>query len=484
MDVDENEGGNVRTPTPSPSRRWLLSAYLLVTAAGVCLFFLIRARGERLVAPPPATSASSFVAAAPADTLLRLLVALVVVIVAARALGVLCRLVRQPPVMGEILAGLLLGPSLLGQVAPQLSVLLFPPSVTPLLGVLAQVGVLLYMFLVGLELDTRLLREKTHTTVAISHASILVPFLLGSGLALWLYPALSRSDVSFTAFALFMGISMSVTAFPVLARILTDRGLQHSRVGTVALTCAAVDDVTAWCLLAFVVGVIHGEVSGAGWTLGLTLLYIAAMFLLGRPLAARFAARYEGGRAPGQQAMAVVCIVLLLSSLATQIIGIHTLFGAFLLGAIIPHDSTLARTLRERLQDFVVVMLLPAFFALTGLRTRLDLIDPGLWPMCGAIILVACLGKFGGSALAARLTGMEWRDSAALGILMNTRGLMQLIVLSIGLDLQVISPTLFAMLVLMAMVTTFATTPVLDLLTRHARQKGEEVPQPCLPQPR
>jgi Kef-type K+ transport system membrane component KefB len=456
-----------------------------MTAAGVGLFFVIRAYGEGLAAPLPAGHAAIGPAAVAAhgNPLLRVLVALVTILAASRAMGILFRAVRQPPVIGEIVAGLLLGPSLLGKLAPGVAAALFPASILPMLGLLAQVGVLLYMFVVGLELNTDLLRERTQATVAISHAGILLPFLLGSALALWIYPLLASRDVPFTGFALFMGVSMSVTAFPVLARILTDRGLQSTRMGTVALTCAAVNDVTAWCLLAFVVGMVRAQVAGAGVTALLTLLYVAAMFALVRPLARRFVARYEGLEAPGQPMMAAVCLLLLLSSLATEFIGIHTLFGAFLVGAVIPHDSSVARLLRDRLHDVVVVLLLPAFFAFTGLRTRIDLIHGRQWLLFGAILFVACAGKFGGSALAARLTGIRWRDAAALGVLMNTRGLMELIVLNIGLDLGIISPTLFAMLVLMAVATTFATTPVLDALIRQAWRDEALVAESPVPKP-
>ncbi len=377
---------------------------------------------------------------------------------------------KEPPVIGEVLAGILLGPSLLGQAAPGVMAFLFPAFAVSALGILAQIGVVLFLFLVGLELNTDHLQDRAHTSVAISNASILLPFLLGSLLALLLYPLLSSSDVTFTAFALFLGVSMSVTAFPVLARILTDRGIQRSRLGVIALTCAAVDDVTAWCLLAFVVGVVHARLGGAALTVGLTLVYLLVMFLVVRPLLVRFTQRCEEARGPEQQVMAVIAISLLLSCLATEAIGIHALFGAFLLGAIIPHDSWVARTLTEKLHDFVVVMLLPAFFALTGLRTQISLIAGSQWLLCALIIFVAFAGKFGGSSLAARLTGLSWRDSAALGILMNTRGLMELIVLNIGLDLKVISPRLFAMMVIMAVVTTFATTPILDRLILRKRQ--------------
>lgn len=413
------------------------------------------------------------------DPLLQVLVALLVVIAASRAVGALFRRFHQPAVIGEVLAGLLLGPSLLGRVAPAVSSAVFPESVIPPLGIIAQLGVLLFMFVVGLELNTELLREKTQATMVISLTGIVMPFLLGAALAFGLYPTLSSRDVTFTAFSLFLGISMSVTAFPVLARILRDRQLHRSRMGALALTCAAIGDVTAWCLLALVVGVIQSRVHGAALTALLTMLYLAVMLVLVRPLVRRFVQRHEQSGAPEHGMMAPIAIALLLSSLATEFIGIHTLFGAFMLGAIIPHDSALARTLTHKLEEFVVVMLLPAFFAFTGLRTQIGLIHGEQWLICGLIILVACAGKFGGSAVAARLTGMTWRDAAALGILMNTRGLMELIVLNIGLDLGVISPTLFAMLVVMAVVTTFATTPVLDALNRH--ELPREAPEAGVP---
>jgi Kef-type K+ transport system membrane component KefB len=376
--------------------------------------------------------------------------------------------IGQPPVIGEVVAGILLGPSLLGWLWPGATAFLLPPSVAPHLGVVAQLGVILYMFLVGLDLNAGLIREKAHTTVLVSHVSIVVPFVLGAGLALVLYPKLSTSNVPFTSFALFLGVAMSITAFPVLARILTDRGMSKTPLGMIALTCAATDDATAWCLLAFVVGVARSEVGGALLVMGLTLGYLILMLLVVRPAVRWLLARTRGEHV-SQGAIALTLGGLLLSSLATEAIGIHALFGAFLFGAIIPHDSPLARTLTRKLHDLVTILLLPAFFAFTGMRTQIGLVAGWEnWLLCGLIILVATLGKFGGSLAAARFTGMGWRDSAALGILMNTRGLMELIVLNIGYDLGVISPTLFAMMVLMALVTTFATTPILQLLRTQA----------------
>jgi Kef-type K+ transport system membrane component KefB len=343
--------------------------------------------------------------------------------------------------------------------------------------VVAQVGVILFMFLVGLELDTRLLKERSHSTLAISHASIVLPFLLGSGLALVLYPLLSTQQVGFTNFALFMGVSMSVTAFPVLARILTDRGMQRSKLGVVALACAAVDDATAWCLLAIVVGIVRARASDSLLTLALTLVYVTTMLAAVRPIVRRLVHRQELVGKLSRSATATVFIGLLLSALATEAIGIHALFGAFVLGAIIPHESRLAQEIIRKLEDLVIVLLLPAFFAFTGMRTQIGLLEGATdWLFCGVIILVACLGKFGGSAIAARLSGLGWHESAALGVLMNTRGLMELIVLNLGLDLGVISPRLFAMLVIMAVVTTLMTTPALQLLYRSKKLDGALAP--------
>jgi K+:H+ antiporter len=444
---------------------------------GVALFLLVRRYGETLSARAPAAVASaapSATSAAPPDTVLHLLLALAAVVVIGRLLGFALRAVGQPPVIGEVVAGILLGPSLLGRLAPELASYILPASVAPFLNIVAQLGVVAYMFLVGLELNVDVVRERAHATVATSHASIVLPFVLGSVLALLLYPRLATSDVSFTSFALFMGVAMSVTAFPVLARILKDRRMTQTELGAVALACAAADDLTAWCLLAFVVGVTQAEIESAAWVAVLTLAFIAAMFFVARPIVARLVARSRDAE-PALDVLAVALVGLLVSALITEHIGVHAIFGAFLFGAIIPHDSRVARTLIDKLEVFVTVLLLPAFFALTGMRTEIGLLS-GLaeWLLCGLIIVVATAGKFGGTLAAARLTGMKWRDAASLGILMNTRGLMELVVLNVGLDLGVISPRLFTMMVIMALVTTLTTTPVLELIglgsvTRLAR---------------
>lgn len=430
--------------------------------AAIAILFLICRQGETLQAPsnPNVTVLAPGVAEAP-NVLLRVLVALTAVIIVGLILAKCFAYLGQPPVIGEVIAGILLGPSLLG---PEASALILPTTIAPFLGVIAQLGVILYMFTVGLSLQGERLKHRARAAVAISHAGIVVPFLLGALLALNLYPQLSSREVPFTSFALFMGVAMSITAFPVLARILTDRGMMQTELGILAVSCAATDDVTAWCLLAFVVAVAKSRPDQGFMVVAATLAYIGAMVLLVRPFLRRVIAPWESEHLP-RSAVAFVFVALLLSALATEAIGIHAIFGAFLLGAVIPADSGVARILSRQLESVVTVLLLPAFFAFTGMRTRIDLLSSlDQWLMCGLIILVATVGKFGGTVVAARLAGLDWRSTMALGTLMNTRGLMELIVLNIGLDLQVISPVLFAMMVFMALTTTMITAPVLRWL--------------------
>jgi len=458
------------------SRVILFYAASLVVAVGI--FLLIRFAGLRISSPLAAQPQGIPATSPPAETpsvLLRVLLALVVIVIAARILGAAFRWLHQPQVMGEVVAGLLLGPSFLGWMAPQLSSQLLPSAIAPFLAVIAQVGVILFMFLVGLELDTNLLRQRTRATIAISHTSIVVPFLLGAGLALWLYPRFAGGAISFTAFALFIGVAMSVTAFPVLARILTDTKIQTSRMGALALACAAVDDVTAWCLLALVVGVARAQPGRVLLTVAAAIAFILFVLVIARKGAVWLVRRQTSLGTTTHPMFAIVCVSLLISALLTERIGIHALFGAFLLGAIVPHDSQLARDIREKSEDLVVVLFLPVFFAFTGMRTQVGLLqEPADWLVCLLIILVASFGKFGGTFFAARLTGSDSREAASLGILMNTRGLMELVVLNVGLDLGVLSPALFAMFVLMAVVTTLATTPILQALSspRRLAQSG------------
>jgi Kef-type K+ transport system membrane component KefB len=354
---------------------------------------------------------------------LHVLVALAVIVATTRVVGNLFRRIGQPAVIGELVGGILLGPSLLGWVAPVLAAWLFPAAVLPLLRLHAQAGVIFFMFLVGLELDGQLIRRSGRATIFISYASIILPFVLGYALAHVLYWRLAPPDVQFTPFALFIGVSMSITAFPVLARILRDRGLQRTPMGHLAMACAAVNDVTAWCLLALAVGISEF----GGWASA-----IAHM-----------------------------------PAVVAEHLSHYAIFAAFLAGALMPKKARLGGALHDRLAGILSMLFLPVFFAFSGLRTHVGLISGAAnWGLCAAIIAVACAGKFGGGVMAARLTGIGWRDSVALAVLMNTRGLVELVVLNIGLDLGVISPALFTMLVIMALVTTFMTSPLLMSLLR------------------
>jgi len=380
-----------------------------------------------------------------------------------RLLGFGARFLRQPMVIAEIVAGIALGPSLLGKVWPSASAILFPPAAAPALGVVSQFGLILFMFTIGVDFDPKLLAGRGRASVAISHASIVVPFALGALLAQMIHTRLSNPGVPLSSFTLFLGAAMSITAFPVLARILAERRLLDTQVGALALACAAVDDVTAWCILAFVVAVVrYSGMTSAMITTALAAAYIAVLIAVVRPLLKRVAERATARGEVTENQLALVWFAALLSAAVTEWIGIHALFGAFALGAVIPSTNGFSRMVADKTGNVVLVLLLPLFFAYSGLRTEIGLIQGGGdWAICGLIVFVACAGKFGGSTIAARLSGMPLREATAIGILMNTRGLMELIILNIGLDLGVISPKLFAMMVLMALFTTFATTPLL-----------------------
>jgi Kef-type K+ transport system membrane component KefB len=396
-----------------------------------------------------------------------LLVQIAAVVIAARGVGLLFRRIGQPQVVGEMAAGILLGPSFLGWIAPAVSARLFPADSLGFLNSISQVGLLVFMFLVGLELNPRLLRGRGPTAVVTSHASIVVPFVLGALLSLQLYPRLSDRSVGFTGFALFMGAAMSVTAFPVLARILSERGLLRTRVGTVTLACAAVDDVTAWCILAVVVAIVGARGGGVPpWaTIAGAAAYVALMVLVVRRALAWLERRFERDGRVTQDVLGAILLVVLASAWATEALGVHALFGAFLAGAVMPKGDAFVAALTGKLEDVTVVLLLPLFFAFTGLRTQIGLVRGAeMWGWCALVVGVAVVGKFGGSTAAARLTGMRWREAAAIGTLMNTRGLMELVILNIGLDIGVISPAVFAMMVLMALATTFMTSPLLELV--------------------
>ena len=401
-----------------------------------------------------------------------LLLQIIVIIVVAKLFGAVFRRIGQPPVMGEMVAGIALGPSILGLVSPQISVFLFPQASMVTLGVFSQVGVVLFMFIVGMELDLQHLRERASSAVMVSHASIVVPFLLGAALALLLYPSFAPPNTPFTAFALFMGIAMSITAFPVLARILKDRGLTQSALGNTALACASIDDVTAWCMLAFVIAVVKARgFADSVLTLVLTFLFVVVMLLLLKPRIEAFIIRRIENEKHSRLMMAGILAFALACAWFTETIGIHALFGGFLAGVVIPSSSSVQEFLKDKIEGFSSTALLPLFFVFTGLRTQITLLnDWKSWLTCLAIIVVAVVGKLVGSMLMARWTRMSWRDSFVIGVLMNTRGLIELVVLNIGYDLGILSARIFVMMVIMALATTFMTTPLLRLVKQGKAQ--------------
>ena len=443
---------------------------LVIFVAGV---WLILATGSRLQPVPVATPSSP----APSGNILWenfrtplsiLLMQIVVILTMAGLFRRLFRRIHQPPVMGEMVAGIVLGPSVLGLIYPPALAFLFPPSSLETLRLLSQIGVVLFMFIVGTELNIRYVRERGSAAVMISHASIIVPFLLGTALSLFLYRELAAPGTSFNAFALFIGVAMSITAFPVLARILEDRRLSQTTLGSIALTCAAVDDVTAWCILALVIALVKSAgLASSAMTILLTLVFALAMFFLVRPQLARVI-KEPASQSHRRGLIPIILGFLLACALLTETIGIHALFGAFVAGVVMPPSSEFRIFLKDKLEAFGSYALLPLFFAFTGLRMQVGLLnDVEGWLLCAVIILVAIVGKLGGSMLMSRWTGMTWSRSFSIGVLMNTRGLVELVVLNIGYDLGILQGRIFTMMVLMALVTTFMTGPLLSLVQTH-----------------
>lgn len=397
------------------------------------------------------------------------------IILVSRIFGYIFNKIGQPTVIGEIVAGIVLGPSLLGLFFPEFSGFIFPKGSLPNLQFLSQVGLILFMFVIGMELDLKVLRNQAHDAVVISHASIVIPYFLGMSLAYYMYEDFAPDNISFLSFALFMGIAMSITAFPVLARVIQERDLTKTKLGSIAITCAAADDVTAWCILAAVIAIVKaGTFVSALYTIALSMLYVLTMIFVVQPVLKKVGEVYSERETISKTIVAVAFLILLASAYLAEIIGIHALFGAFLAGVIMPPNFSFRRVMMEKIEDVSLVLLLPLFFVFTGLRTQIGLLnETHLWSACGLIILTAVAGKFGGSTFAARVVGQNWKESLSIGALMNTRGLMELIVLNIGYDLGVLTPEVFAMLVIMALVTTFMTGPALDLINyvfpeRHA----------------
>lgn len=407
-----------------------------------------------------------------------LLAQIITIIFAARLFGWICKKIGQPTVIGEIIAGIVLGPSLVGWYFPDFFGTLFPKESLGNLQFLSQIGLILFMFVVGMELDLKALRNKAHDAVVISHASIIFPFALGMGLAYFIYETFAPAGIPFSAFALFLGIAMSITAFPVLARIVQERGIHKTRLGTIVITCAAADDITAWCILAAVIAIVKaGSFISALYIIGLAALYVLLMLKVVRPFLKRVGDLSASRENLSKPIVAIFFLTLVISAYTTEIIGIHALFGAFMAGAIMPENTKFRNIFIEKVEDVSLVLLLPLFFVFTGLRTQIGLLnDPYHWWIAALIIAVAVTGKFIGSAVAAKVVGQTWKDSLSIGALMNTRGLMELVVLNIGYDLGVLTPEVFAMMVIMALVTTFMTGPALDLINWSFRKKDGKAP--------
>ncbi len=398
---------------------------------------------------------------------------IVTILIVSRIFAFIFRKIHQPTVIGEIIAGIALGPSLLGMLFPEFSSAIFPENSLGNLSLLSQVGLILFMFMVGMELDIKVIQNKVRDAVVVSNAGILIPFTLGIGLAYFIYENFAPKGVPFLSFGLFLGLAMSITAFPVLARIVQERGMHRTRIGTLVITCAAADDITAWCLLAAIIAIAKaGSFLSSLYVILLAIGYVIIMIKVVRPFLKRVGDLHDSRENMSKQVVAIFFLTLLISSYTTEIIGIHALFGAFLAGTIMPENSKFRNIFIQKIEDVALVLLLPLFFVFTGLRTQIGLLnDIYLWKITGLIILVAISGKFIGSAIASKIMGQNWRDSLTIGALMNTRGLMELVVLNIGYDLGILSPEVFSMMVIMALVTTFMTGPALDLIERIFKPK-------------
>jgi Kef-type K+ transport system membrane component KefB len=405
----------------------------------------------------------------PADLVGELLRAAVVVVGAAGVLGLAARAVGQSAVIGEMLAGVLVGPSVLGAVAPGIEREVFPATLMPVLNDIAQLGVIIFMFLIGLEMPLTMLRRLGGAAVAAGHAAIAVPFLLGAALALGLSARYQPTTVRAAPFLLFVALSLSVTAFPVLARIISDRGLLGTRLGTAGLAIASIGDLTAWCVLGVVVAEVRsGSLLGVLRTVAELIAFAAVLWFVARPLLARAARALEGRRAGPLPAGTLIAFFVLLCAVLTNSFGVHPIFGAFLAGLVMPRSSRTVADFAGKTEGLAIWLLLPFFFALVGLQTHLESVfSVRAAEALAGVLAVAVVGKVGGTFAAARLTGESRHGALVLGVMMNCRGLTELIVLNVGLSLRVISPTLFSILVVMTLVTTIATDPLLRL-AHHA----------------
>lgn len=395
-----------------------------------------------------------------------LLLQIIVILITCRLFGWLFAKMQQPTVIGEIVAGIVLGPSVLGHLLPSVSAFLFPLDSLQNINMLSQFGLILFMFAIGMELNITEVRQKLKETILISHTSTIFPFFLGMVTAYFLYNKYAYESTPFLSFALFVSIALSITAFPVLARIIQEKGLTKTRLGTISLASAANGDITAWCLLAVVVAIAQaGSMLSAIYNIGFSFIYLLLMFTVIRPFLRMIGHIYHNKEVVDKGLVAFMFLLLIVSSYLTEILGLHALFGAFVAGVVMPDNIKFRKIMTEKVEDVSLALFLPLFFVSTGLRTEIGLLNsPELWYMCGIFILVAIIGKFGGSLVAARFVGETWKDSLYIGALMNTRGLMELVVLTIGYDMKILTPPIFVMLVLMTLVTTFMTTPLISFI--------------------
>lgn len=462
--LEMDRGFAAGPPPASPVNPYFSYAALVILP--IAIFFLILSYGTRLPAATGMAAPAAGAATAGGFSLSLLLVQTVVIIAVARLFGIVIHRFGQPRVIGEMIAGVALGPSLLGWAWPSAYHWMFSQDIISL-NALSQVGIVLFIFLVGLELDLKEVRARFRQILVVSHAGMALPILGGGILALFLFHTYAPADRNFIEFALFFGCAMSVTAFPVLARILAELNLTATPLGITAIACASVADVTAWMMLAVVVAMERGA-GNAGTTLWHTavgaVVYLAVMFLILRPALARYWQRMVSQDYKlGYNGFSAVILVILCSALATELLNVHAIFGAFVAGVVMPRDERLQSAIRSRLEDILMVLLLPLFFAFTGLRTDVGLLaTPRDWYFALWIILVAIAGKLGGTVFAACASAIDWRQAGALGVLMNSRGLMELVLLTIGLQDNIITPALFTMMVLMTIVTTMMAVPLLS----------------------
>lgn len=402
-----------------------------------------------------------------------LLAQILLIVVVAKCLGWLFKKIKQPAVIGEMLAGILLGPTFFGHYFPSVSAVLFPLTSIPHLQMLSQIGLVFFMFIIGMEVDFKVLKSQAKDAIIISHASIIFPFGIGLTLALALYDNYAAANIDFISFSLFVAVAMSITAFPVLASILKEKKLHHTPIGNLVLICAAADDITAWILLALVIAIVKAtSLIHILIVIAALLLYLYIMLQLVRPFLYRLCNKYNNGEQIPKSIIAIFLLVLITSAFITELIGVHALFGAFLAGIIMPDKLSFRKVFIEKVEDIATIILLPLFFVCTGLRTEIGLLNNAQhWIIAVLIILCAIIGKMLGAALTAKYIGKSWKDSLTIGVLMNTRGLMELVVLNMGYELGVLSKEIFSMLVLMALVTTIMTGPILNIVQYRQNNK-------------